>query len=1542
MAMPMPFWGSSIQIAEAENHQLMSQVVGDELVLGNHVFAIHGDLDDRALYIDDKRMSLEDVVPSRVSGLEVGGTMHLVVGDAAYRTFLSHYFVSEDDGGTWKKIESFWGFLCPHITLFEGNIIIQFERSMEKESSNTFMQIGGEFQEIKPDLTLSFADILDYRTTDEYKAYDAAMKKEVTGIPASRGAPGRYETKEWAYIYFCNGEASDIESLLEADANEMVAGGSSANHWAICLFDDDTGPAEVRVPVVGGGSYTSYTMAEVGLPTEPDLNAPSTFITFLNWCFANYPGNKVVWDNGGHGGGTSGAMFDETPSSDSLDLVEITTVADALMTTLGRPINITSWDLCIMMTQEWLYGYKPITDYTVCSMANIAGAGYNYDNLMNYIAGNPTVLEMATEIAADYWAGESATISTVDMNNWDYTFWPTFNELSQECTHGSYISQINTAWNNAYNPSSPNHDVWEWMANMNSGISDPTIQALSSQARDEVWTANYPSGLDDVVMVEYDSSARHHGIGDETATNAAWMIDIETMRDEMLSDSGVSNIIPTCTVTDPTEAGDIQMDGIYTIQGTASDSDGSISRVEVKINREWWQVATETNSWSFSWDVGSDVAYYGLGPCKIWARSFDGTDYSNYQCINVNIIESYGSEGVIELDSAIYPMEDTMTVTVKDGDLTAPSIVVDVESTSEPGGESVTLYATATEGRYDGTIDISVTNSAGVLLVADGDTITATYVDADYGGTGSQAVYDTATVDGQVAAPSGLAVEWYGETALTIIDEDFSTNPGWSITHVSGTAWTWDSVDQRMEHSFGYPNAGYLDSPELDCSAGTDTTLEFWHYWRANYLSNVQDGYVRGSIDGGSSWPYLIDEFHLNDPSTETSIKTYPISWADGESQVMIRFDIYNDDNYYWQIDDFLVTATGAGTTVDNKLDWTLSSDDGSGQNDVIQYNIYRASSDAGPWVTPMDTVPPGTITYVDPGVGEFDGTNWWYVVRAVDAVGNEDTNTNAIPEVPTSNIAPSAPNTPTPSNGAISVSVNPTLSVRAADPNGDPLTVRFYNAAGPTLIGTNYNVVSGTFTDMPWPGLDPTTTYSWYATADDGEFVTQSSTWSFTTIDMTPPGPPTNLMVEWTGTSSATLINEDFSDATFPPTGWAELDPTNDWNQVSSAEAGGVSPEAVFTWYSGTDIWRLYAGPMDTTGMSDLDLSWNNFYDDYGIGVTVKVQTSSDGTIWHDTGWAITSGSGDVGPALETLAVNTADVGSGTFYLGFTVDGNAFQLDDWHIDDVLLTYTGGATTDDNLLTWTLSPDDGAGADDVSHYNIYRADNSGGPWTTVYDTVPAGTSTYTDPGAGEFDGTTWWYVVRAEDIWGNEDSNIIAVPEVGTPPVPYNINLVGRPSVGWVFISFPIGISGDIQTILDDAQTTWNVAKGWDNVNKKWLTYRSGYPATLTTINNQMGVWLHLTANGGDQLLTTAVAGSYPASTVDINLYAGWNLVGYPSAAGSTATASLPAEADIVAYYNPAAPGFITDDPEPFSTAMSHGNAYWVHVTGDCTWAVQP
>jgi len=260
----------------------------------------------------------------------------------------------------------------------------------------------------------------------------------------------------------------------------------------------------------------------------------------------------------------------------------------------------------------------------------------------------------------------------------------------------------------------------------------------------------------------------------------------------------------------------------------------------------------------------------------------------------------------------------------------------------------------------------------------------------------------------------------------------------------------------------------------------------------------------------------------------------------------------------------------------------------------------------------------------------------------------------------------------------------------------------------------------------------------------------------------------------------------------------------------------------------------------------------------------------------------------------------------------------------------------------DNTLNWTASA-----SADVDHYNIYRSATQGGTYTLI-DNVPFGTDTYVDTGHGAMpdgDSTLWWYRVRAVDVAGNEEQNDNAVPEP-LPLSPYDIDMTGIPANSWMFSSFPIDISGNIQIILNDTTlgdggTTWSVAKWFDPQDKAdpWKTYRVGGTVNdLATINNQMGIWLWITANGGDFMLTTGLGGYVPGEPVSINLYAGWNMVGYPSLTEQTVANALGGTgADMVEAFQSESPFIMEVGP---TYIMKPGEAYWVRVPADTVWVV--
>jgi hypothetical protein len=95
--------------------------------------------------------------------------------------------------------------------------------------------------------------------------------------------------------------------------------------------------------------------------------------------------------------------------------------------------------------------------------------------------------------------------------------------------------------------------------------------------------------------------------------------------------------------------------------------------------------------------------------------------------------------GRVNLNRGSYACEDTVNISVVDcnmntDDQVVETTVVDVDSVSETGVETAELVEVqASSPISEGSIALSESDAAGVLLVAEGDTITVTYTDADDG-----------------------------------------------------------------------------------------------------------------------------------------------------------------------------------------------------------------------------------------------------------------------------------------------------------------------------------------------------------------------------------------------------------------------------------------------------------------------------------------------------------------------------------------------------------------------------------------------------------------------------------------------------------------------------------------------------------------------------------------------------------------------------------------------------------------------------------------
>lgn len=89
------------------------------------------------------------------------------------------------------------------------------------------------------------------------------------------------------------------------------------------------------------------------------------------------------------------------------------------------------------------------------------------------------------------------------------------------------------------------------------------------------------------------------------------------------------NAAPTVRITSPADGATVR--GAVTVTGTAADSDGSVTLVEVAVDDGAFESATGTTSWTFQLDT-TDLEN---GAHAIRARAFDGDDHSAVATVNV-------------------------------------------------------------------------------------------------------------------------------------------------------------------------------------------------------------------------------------------------------------------------------------------------------------------------------------------------------------------------------------------------------------------------------------------------------------------------------------------------------------------------------------------------------------------------------------------------------------------------------------------------------------------------------------------------------------------------------------------------------------------------------------------------------------------------------------------------------------------------------------------------------------------------------------------
>jgi parallel beta-helix repeat protein len=222
-------------------------------------------------------------------------------------------------------------------------------------------------------------------------------------------------------------------------------------------------------------------------------------------------------------------------------------------------------------------------------------------------------------------------------------------------------------------------------------------------------------------------------------------------------------------------------------------------------------------------------------------------------------------------------------------------------------------------------------------------------------------------------------------------------------------------------------------------------------------------------------------------------------------------------------------------------------------------------------------------------------------------------------------------------------------------------------------------------------------------------------------------------------------------------------------------------------------------------------------------------------------------------------------------------------------------------------------------------------------------------------------GGNYWSDYNGSDYFKGPNQDILGADELGD--VPYVIDadsqddypLLNESQViilknytvlkqGWNLISVPLIQKEDnITKVLEMIHGYYDAVQWYDSndTDDPWKHNKVGKPNAndLFQLNESMGFWVHIT-KAGDTIFV--YNGSRPSQNRTIQLYPGWNMVGYPSETSYNRTDGLNtidygSQVDMIIWYDADSQAWHRLDSDDY---FVKGRGYYIHAKGEYVWEV--
>lgn len=261
---------------------------------------------------------------------------------------------------------------------------------------------------------------------------------------------------KWTVLVHMAAE-NNLYSAGLKDLNEMEAAINSDEVNLLVLFDGmKDGDSTIYKIKKDTGMNSTIVSEKINgvIPTEINSGDPTVLAKVMEWTAKTYPAQHTMMAVWNHGSGiftqtspnalSRGFAWDDKGSNmNTKDLSNV--ILPAFAKAAGQPLDILSFDACLMAHVEIGYQAKGLANYLVASEETEPGDGWDYQAWVGALSKNPSMTPaqlgstMVDGYLASYKAGgsqaggreQAVTLSCTDINALNETLVPAINDFAQ-------------------------------------------------------------------------------------------------------------------------------------------------------------------------------------------------------------------------------------------------------------------------------------------------------------------------------------------------------------------------------------------------------------------------------------------------------------------------------------------------------------------------------------------------------------------------------------------------------------------------------------------------------------------------------------------------------------------------------------------------------------------------------------------------------------------------------------------------------------------------------------------------------------------------------------------------------------------------------------------------------------------------------------------------------------------------------------------------------------------------------------------------------